>query len=62
MKISRHIAGAFVVIERLGQQPIYKLKINGAEKGRFQLDNTQGVLALIETLLNCDPKQGEMKI
>lgn len=62
MKIARHIAGAYVEVWRPGQQPIYKLAINGAHKGTFQLDNTQGVLAMIEAVLKVNPKQKEMAI
>ena len=42
--------------------PIYELYINGANKGTFKLDNSHGVLALIEAVLKTNPTQKEMKI
>lgn len=62
MKMSRHIAGAFVQIEKKHGEAVYKISINGASKGVFHLGNQQGVLALIEICLKVNPGQKEMKV
>ena len=62
MKLSRHIAGAFVEVETQRGASFYKVQINGVFRGTFQLDNTQGVMALIETVFKTDPKQKELPL
>lgn len=63
MKVTRHIAGALVEISKETEQPpVFNVRINGAEKGTFQLNKLPGVLALVETILKTDPKQKEIAL